>query len=289
MKHPQSVTVVLCLVLCLTSCKDKKSFCSKSNDNWSDIETGIVQYPGYELVWNDEFDVSGDPDKNKWVYELGYIRNQEPQLYVKNNAWCEKGRLFIEASFQDGVLVSSSIQTKGKADFLYGKIQARIKIPVGNSAWPAFWTLGSTREWPDQGEVDIMEFYRYGKELTPTILGNAFWVAENGVDVYDDTGTLPLSCFTEIDPEWAEEFHVWTEDWNENEIKIYVDDTMVNTIDLTQSFNQGGKHIGENPLRQPHYLKFNLALRGREKDPVDTSSLPMRMEVDWVRVYKKIL
>lgn len=280
-------SVALCLALCFPSCRDRQNVKTKADNNWPDIETEIIQYPGYELVWNDEFDVSGDLDKDKWGYELGYVRNSEPQYYVKDNAWCEKGRLNIEASYQGGLLVSSSIETKGKAEFLYGRIQARIKIPVGNSAWPAFWTLGSTREWPDQGEVDIMEFYRYGSDLTPTVLGNAFWVAEDGIDVCDDTGIVPLSYFTDKDPGWTNKFHVWTEDWNENEMRIYVDDTLVNTIDLAQSFNKGGKHVGENPLRQPHYLKLNLALRGREKDPVDPAVLPMRMEVDWVRVYKE--
>lgn len=277
------------LIFCMTlsvSCGTRTEKRPDVSVDYPDIETELRQYPGYELVWNDEFDVSGAPDKSKWGYELGYVRNNEPQLYVKDNVWCEKGRLYIEASYLDGMLVSSSIETKGKADFMYGKIQARIKIPVGNSAWPAFWTLGSTRRWPDQGEVDIMEFYRYGPELTPTILGNAFWVDEDGENVCDDTGTVPLSYFTEKDPDWADKFHIWTEDWDENEMNIYVDDYLVNTIDLTQTFNKGGQHVGENPLRQPHYLKFNLAIRGRDKDPVDRAALPMQMEVDWVRVYK---
>ena len=285
---PRQLTALpLFLAIVLTSCAGGGKTRPDAGQDWPDIETEITEYPGYELVWNDEFDVSGDPDKAKWAYELGYVRNSEPQLYVKDNVWCENGRLYIEASYQDGgTLVSSSIETKGKADFLYGKIQARIKIPVGGSAWPAFWTLGSTRGWPDQGEVDIMEFYRYGKDVTPTILGNAFWVAEDGVNVCDDTGTVLLSTFTDSDPDWSDKFHVWTEDWTENEMKIYVDDYLVNTIDLTQTTNRGGAHVGENPLRQPHYLKLNLALRGREKDPVDPGALPMRMEVDWVRVYK---
>ena len=285
--HHIAISLVFFLTV-FVSCKNHNSERPQVQNVYPDIETDIRQYSGYELIWNDEFDVAGAPDKDKWGYELGYVRNHEPQLYAKDNVWCENGRLYIEASYQDGVLVSSSIETKGKADFLYGKIQARIKIPVGNSAWPAFWTLGSTRGWPDQGEVDIMEFYRYGRDVTPTILGNAFWVADDGVNVIDDTGTVPLSHFTETDPQWADKFHVWTEDWNENEMKIYVDDCLVNTIDLTQSFNEGGDHVGENPLRQPHYLKLNLAIRGRENDPVDPAALPMQMEVDWVRVYKAI-
>lgn len=288
MKIFRTTTILLGFIALASSCNDSRTHTiPQTTTDYPDIETEIREYPGYELVWNDEFDKSGAPDKSKWAYELGYVRNNEPQLYGKNNVWCEKGRLYIEASYQDGGIESASIQTKGKADFLYGKIQARIKIPVGSSAWPAFWTLGSTRGWPDQGEVDIMEFYRYGKDVTPTILGNAFWVAEDGVNMIDDTGTVTLSYFTDSDPDWASKFHIWTEDWNENEMKIYVDDYLVNTIDLTQTFNKGGKHVGENPLRQPHYLKLNLALRGRENDPVIDSALPMQMEVDWVRVYQE--
>lgn len=267
---------ILALLAIVVSCK--------TSDEGRSVFTGHDKGE-MQLVWSDEFDCDGAPDPEKWVYETGYVRNKEPQYYQKANAVCKDGFLTIEARMEDGRLTSASIETKGKASFLYGRIEASMKIPTGPSAWPAFWTVGSTRHWPDCGEIDIMEFYRYGGEAS--ILGNGFWVAEDGENVLDDTGVVPFSYFTEQDPDWADKFHVWAMDWDEDLIRIYVDDTLVNEIDLSKTFNVGGKHIGENPLRQPQLLKLNLALRGRENDPVVEEALPMRFIIDYVRVYQK--
>jgi len=35
-------------------------------------------------------------------------------------------------------------------------------------AWPAIWTQGIKGQWPSNGEIDIMEFYRINN--VPTIL-----------------------------------------------------------------------------------------------------------------------
>lgn len=238
-----------------------------------------------QLVWSDEFDREGAPDPDKWCFEYGYRRNKEPQYYQEANAVCKDGFLTIEARMEDGRLTSASIETRGRASFLYGRIEARMKIPTGPSAWPAFWTVGSTHPWPACGEIDIMEFYRYAGD--ESILANAFWVAEDGENVIDDTGVVPFSHFTAMDPDWADKFHIWTMDWDEDWIRIYVDDTLVNEIDLGKSFNLGGESIGLNPLREPQLLKLNFALRGRENDPVVEESLPMEFVVDYVRVYQK--
>ena len=242
---------------------------------------------GYQLVWSDEFNVDGRLDDQMWKYELGYVRNHEPQSYEQSNAVCKNGKLVIEARIEDdGKLTSASIISK--KSFIYGRIEASMKIPMGPSAWPAFWMLGSTRPWPDGGEIDIMEFYRYGENLIPSLLANTFWTAENGIDVIDDTGTVPVSEVAAGNPEWAEQFHVWRMDWDENWIKLYVDDTLVNSTDLSGTLNRGGDHVGENPFHLPQEIKLNLALRGRENDPVVEFAFPMQFEIDYVRVYERL-
>ncbi|MFX3903988.1 family 16 glycosylhydrolase, partial [Streptococcus suis] len=64
---------------------------------------------------------------------------------------------------------SGSVRTQGKQEFLYGRIEAKIKLPKGKGVFPAFWTLGSDfhmdgrinpkqgYDWPSVGEIDIME------------------------------------------------------------------------------------------------------------------------------------
>jgi beta-glucanase (GH16 family) len=55
-------------------------------------------YPGYALVWADEFDRTGEPDPKHWTYERGFVRNRELQWYQPQNARQADGLLVIEAS-----------------------------------------------------------------------------------------------------------------------------------------------------------------------------------------------
>ena len=66
------------------------------------IQTGArsdpaPKYPGYELVWADEFDRDGEPDAKTWTYERGFVRNRELQWYQPENARIAGGLLTIEA------------------------------------------------------------------------------------------------------------------------------------------------------------------------------------------------
>lgn len=106
-----------------------------------------------KLVWADEFNYTGSPDPDKWDYERGYIRNKELQFYTdrKENVRVENGNLLIEArndSYKVATgkvhpVTSASIRTKNKAEWQYGKIEVRAKIPSSLGTWPAIWMLGS--------------------------------------------------------------------------------------------------------------------------------------------------
>ncbi|MFT7197873.1 MAG: arylsulfatase A-like enzyme, partial [Marinoscillum sp.] len=138
---------------------------------------------GYELVWADEFNYGESPSKNKWQFEEGFVRNQELQWYVNDNAKIKDGLLIIEArketivneNFVEGEgdwrknrpqadYTSSCIKTKGHFSFQYGIIEVKAKIDTSMGLWPAIWLLGNERKWPACGEIDMMEFYRHEGE-----------------------------------------------------------------------------------------------------------------------------
>ena len=120
---------------------------------------------GWTLVFSDEFDRPGAPDPAKWDYELGYIRNNEKQFYTSRpeNVRVEGGALVIEARkepYQGFGYTSASVNTSGRFEFQYGRVEVRAKLPAGTGMWPAIWTLGVNRKtvgWPACGEIDIME------------------------------------------------------------------------------------------------------------------------------------
>ena len=251
---------------------------------------------GYLLVWSDEFNRDGRPDPNNWVYERGFVRNEELQWYQPENATCKDGLLVIEARRErkpnpDYDLASNSwrrsrpfieytstcIKTIGRHNWTYGRFEMRGRIDTRPGLWPAFWTLGSARGWPGCGEIDIMEYYR------GMLLANACWAGERRwSSVWDDL-KKPITEFT--DPDWSARFHVWRMDWDEENVKLYVDGELLNTIELSKTVN--GTPDAANPFHEPHYILLNLAIGGTNGGDPSTTEFPARFEVDYVRVYRK--
>lgn len=258
---------------------------------------------GYKLVWNDEFDYEGAPDPKVWSHEKGFARNEELQWYQAGNAVCKDGILTITgkkervknpayaAASRDwrknreyAEYTASSIKTEGKKEFRYGRFEIRAKIPTAGGAWPAIWTLGKSMEWPSNGEIDIMEYYRI--DGVPHILANTAWGTEQRFHAEWNSSKIPFSYFLKKDPNWADKFHIWRMDWDENYIRLYLDDELLNETALENTFN-GSLGKKKNPFRQPHYILLNLAIGGINGGTPDDSAFPLSYEIDYVRVYQK--
>ena len=214
-----------------------------------------AQEKEYQLVWSDEFDVEGKPS-TEWSYESGFVRNEELQWYQSENAYVKDGCLVIEGRkecfnnphYEAGSsdwrknrefihYTSSSLTTKFSQQFLYGRFEIRAKIPVASGAWPAIWLQGNKWEWPNNGEIDIMEYYI--KDGQPSILANACWGSPEQWKGVWDSAVIPFGHFTEKDPYWADKFHIWRMDWDKAFIRIYLDNELLNKIDLSKTQNQG--------------------------------------------------
>lgn len=249
---------------------------------------------GYKLVWADEFNRDGSPDPAKWTYEHGFVRNRELQWYQPENARCEKGLLIIEArrekktdlepggstrkaGRESAGYTSASITTKGLHSWQYGRFVMRGRIDTRPGLWPAFWAIGTGGHWPASGEIDIMEYYR------GMLLANVAWASAKRFQAEWDDSRKPITEFN--DPDWSNKFHVWRMDWDSDTIRLFVDDQLLNEVDLTKTFNKDSE--GKNPLRQPHYIILNLAVGGTSGGDPSQTEFPAMYEVDYVRIYQK--
>ena len=250
----------------------------------------------YKLVWADEFDYRGAPDPNKWTYERGFVRNQELQWYQPENARCENGMLIIEArrerkpnpGYKPGSsnrrgnrefaeYTSASVTTRGLHSWTYGRFEMRGRIDTRPGLWPAFWTLGVQGRWPRGGEIDIMEYYR------GILLANVAWGGKQPGQTKWDDSKKPITEFA--DPDWSKKFHVWRMDWDDQSIKLYVDNLLLNSTDLKDTVNEDQE--ARNPFHQPQYIILNLAIGGTSGGDPSHTEFPARFEVDYVRIYQK--
>jgi len=250
---------------------------------------------GYKLVWADEFNEDGRVKTADWQFEKGFVRNNELQWYQEENAFCKNGILVIEGrkenktnpayeagsanwrkNRQNIEYTSSSINTSGHHSWKYGRFEMRGRIDISAGLWPAWWTLGVDGAWPANGEIDIMEYYR--KKL----LANIACIGSDGkAEWYSET----FSIDSLGGKAWASKFHVWRMDWDESAISLFVDNVLLNKVELSKLVNKDG--TGINPFYQKHYMLLNLAMGGMNGGDLENTEFPNRFEVDYVRVYQK--
>ena len=230
------------------------------------------------LVWQDEFN-KAQIDRTKWRLEAGHTgaSNGELEIYTDRpeNAYIEDGCLVISAreeNYRDYRYTSASLKTQGLHSWMYGRIEARIKIPSGQGLWPAFWMVGddvSTLGWPECGEIDIMEAIGRSPD---TVRGTI-----HGPDYYRDDSIGADFVLTR--QKFADDFHLYAVEWEPGQIRWYVDKWEYNT--LTAS-DVPGRWVFDRPF----FILLNAAVGGHWPGyPDETTRFPQFMYVDYVRVY----
>jgi beta-glucanase (GH16 family) len=269
----KSTGIVLMLAVFTVSCK-------KSAVNYTPVvttPTPPVTPPTdtttYTLTWSDEFNGTA-VDTSKWNFETGNLGvNNEKEYYQVANATVANGNLVITAKQQqvgNWPYTSARMNSANKVMAQYGRIEARIKLPVGAGLWPAFWMLGvdinSGVSWPSCGEIDIMEHVN----ADSLIYGTMHWSAGGNAASYGlNTTTTPSA------------YHIYAVDWDTNSIRWYVDNTLYVTGNIANNINS------TDAFHKPFFIILNLAVAGDfPGQNVDLSKLPASMYVDYIRVYK---
>ena len=257
----------LLFIMAMVSCK-KDLHSSASADG----VTTTTRATTYSLIWDDEFNGTGVNTAN-WNIDVGNPGvNHELENYQAANATVSNGNLVITARQQSvggQPYTSAKLETAGKFSVQFGRIEARIKLPMVQGTWPAFWMLGSSinsgTPWPDCGEIDIMEHVN----TTNTILGTMHWNGGSGHVQYGSSTTTSPG-----------DYHVYAVEWDANSIRWYVDNTLYVTGNIANNINNTGA------FHHPFFILLNLAIGGDlPGNTIDNGSLPTQMLVDYVRVY----
>lgn len=192
---------------------------------------------------------------------MGNIRRNEQQHYSsKDNVDITDGKLILKVidrpsedqcynrqkHGKNARLVhynSGSVRTVGKQEFLFGRIEAKMKLPKGQVVFSAFWTLGADFNldgriesgqgygWPSTGEIDIMELIGSSSGRGNRVIYGTphFYYDKEDADKNGNPGSGFSGNLT-LDKDFSEEFHVFGVNWSEDCIEWYVDDVVYNTI-----------------------------------------------------------
>ena len=254
----------------------------------------------WQLQWADEFDGAANsaPSATDWSYETGAggWGNAELQTYcaafsskppcsaTQPNTYLDgHGHLVIQAIQNQGVWTSGRMVTKGKHAFQYGRIEARMKLPVGAGFWPAFWMLGSnigTAHWPQAGEQDIMEWVqKYGPTTTSSTIHGPGYSGSHGIGsqfVFPDGGRVD-----------DDGFHVYGVIWSEDKLQFYRDSPDTPYFTVTPADLPAGTAWVYN---QPFYLLLNFAIGSGGFAGTTDATTPQTgtVLVDYVRVYQLV-
>ena len=291
----ETKVAVIAAVLFLTGCGGASDSTPAGEFNPPVVE--------FVTVFEDNFDgTSIDP--NRWNVitgdgcpELCGFGNNEEQVYSADNISLADGVLRIEGRREaDSSFTSAKLDTNGKFDFRYGRIEVSAKLPGGQGIWPAIWLYHSDPTvygpWPLSGEIDIVEGFNLGVNGNTAVRSTTHYglptLPFNGTGSAFDDGTDPTQGFRE-----------YAVEWERDKIRFFVDGVHFQTqtsddwytyfpadeegfYDPLGAFKKGPR---DAPFDQMYHLILNLAIGGNPVgSPDGTTAFPQVMEIDYVRV-----
>lgn len=272
-----------------TSSSSSSNNNSSSSSQTNPIENENPNPKKYKLNWHDEFD-GNSLNMNYWSYQEGDGSqygipgwgNSEQQYYSQDNVSVNNGALKITARRENKggkAYTSARIRTANKVAFTYGRIEAKIKLPPYQGLWPAFWMLPDTTtygNWPNSGEIDIME----AKGRLPNETSAAIHFANNNNQHAYNTGTCDLNQTLSSN---MKDWHTYAVEWESDSLFFYVDDICFFGSKCNQYSGVQGN--SGQPFDKNFHILLNLAVGGMFDNYINPndSDLPASMEVDYVR------
>ena len=267
--------------------------CSEEEDKAQGNDQAPTFSSNWEMLWSDEFD-GENLDLSKWntlSWRPGWVNN-ELQAYTERdtNIFLESGFLVLQGLIDPGFsgtdyngndynadYTSGRVNTDGKFSTTYGRFDIRAKLPKGKGSWPAIWMLGESINsigWPDCGEIDIMEHVGYDEGM---IHGSIHTEEYNHMYNTQRSGSKYIENVTST-------FHVYSLEWSPFYLRYLIDDEPFFFV-----YNDSKGDNSKWPFDDPHYIILNLAIGGDwgGVQGISTSEFPMRMMVDYVRVFKQ--
>ncbi len=243
---------------------------------------GRGKQPKYTLVWKEDFHGKAfDPHSwskiSRGASDWNRHMSDDERLYDVRD-----GRLILRGMNNDGSFlfngqrdtarfVTGGLYTKDKRSIKYGKVEIRARLGCAQGAWPAFWMLPERGNWPDGGEIDIMEHLSHDSIAYQTVHSHYTYVL-------GEKKNPPQSAIGPIRPG---KFNTYAVEILPDSLMFSINDRRTFSYPRIQT-----DKAGQYPFGTPFYLLIDMQLGGSWVGGVQPDQLPVEMEIEWVRMYE---
>ena len=237
---------------------------------------------GRRLLWHDEFD--GDAlDTRIWQkckqYKDAwnrYMSDREDLVQVRDGTLVMSGVANSDTNADPRPFLTGGVRSNGKGLMQLGKAEMRVRFEDQKGAWPALWMLGDVpdaqgRRWPWNGEIDIVERLNSDPFMYQTV----------------HTGWTYVHKHKDDPPHAAFKVPIRQGGWNVYGLEI-TPDALIWYVNGTETFRYPRTQESGSeqwPFVVPMHFLMDMQLGGNWAGEVDASTLPVRMYVDWIRVW----
>lgn len=237
--------------------------------------------PKWKLVWKDDFRKGGFLDPAKWskIPRGGadwnnYMSSRDDLYEVKDGNLILRGIVNDRPDQDTAQYITGGVWTKDKFSVMEGKVEIRAKLGEASGSWPAFWMLSQEDKYghyPKNGEVDIMEHLNYDSVVYQTI--HSYYTLNLKQDTPQRYTTVPID---------REGYNTYGVEFRPDKIVFTVNGQATLTYPKIETNLEG-----QFPFDQAYYLLMDMQLGGNWVGGVDPATLPVQMEIDWVKVWKR--
>lgn len=232
----------------------------------------------WTLAWEDNFDGDSINFSNWSKIPRGtadwnnYMSEEDTLFDVRDGNLVLRGmNTFAEAN-DTAPFITGGLYTLGKVGFENGRLEIRAKLNAARGAWPAFWLLPTEGKWPNGGEIDIMERLNGDSIVYQTV--HSIYTLDHGIKDNPKSGVTG-----KINPS---DYNVYAVELYPDSLRFFINDSLTNTYPRIET-----EIPGQFPYDREWYLLIDMQLGGSWVGAVDPADLPVEMDIDWVKFYKK--
>lgn len=234
---------------------------------------------GYRMIWKEDFK-GRSIDNDKWSKITRgksdwnrYMSSHESLYEIK------KGKLILHGVVNNGIepndtarFLTGGIFTKGKFTMRQGKVEVRAKLEAALGAWPAIWMLPEKGKWPNAGEIDILERLNHDDFVYQTV--HTYYT-----HILNEKKNPPHTAKAKINPDG---YNVYGVEILPDKIVFSVNGKVTHTYPKIDTDKEG-----QFPFGTPYYILIDMQIEGAWVGKANIEELPVKMMIDWVKVYER--